>query len=496
MWACSIGLVEITGYMAHQLQLKKARRRARTRYCAGLLALLCGGAAVHAAATTQPDIEQLQDQLRKLQAKVDALEAKTSPAPTTSDYTDAMHSVLKQADDQSEFVNGYDPSTGFILQSQDGNFSMRPMFLLQARYDGAYRRGIPPGGGGAAGGEGADKTAGFELTRVRFILAGNAFSPELTYYFQVADDASFTGVNLLDAYVQYRVSPQSPLALRFGQFKDFEFHENNLACSDQMAVESSLAARLLTGSPAPRVQGVALVYDQDRLRGEVAYHDGYNSANTPFGTGGGTATGTQVTAASGVTPTNWGTSVRAEYLVIGDRTPDFNPYSEYDQFSARGDRQDILVAGAGGDYSEAGPNKIIFHTVDAQYDTATGWGFYGAYLGVYRNLHDNQGITPGSYYDNAFVLQASYMLNHNTEPFLRYDYTHLDASALPGIITNGNIHEITLGVNYYLYGQNAKFTLDGTWLPHGSPTDISYADILQDPGHNEFLFRAQFQLSL
>ena len=87
------------------------------------------------------------------------------------------------------------------------------------------------------------------------------------------------------------------------------------------------------------------------------------------------------------------------------------------------------------------------------------------------------------------------MVTNRIEPFARYDYTHLDGNAIPGI-RQDNVHEITIGANYYLYGQNAKFTIDGSWLPNGCPTDVDNLGVLRDDGHNQFVLRAQFQLSL
>ncbi len=104
-------------------------------------------------------------------------------------------------------------------------------------------------------------------------------------------------------------------------------------------------------------------------------------------------------------------------------------------------------------------------------------------------------MAPGSYYDNGAMVQVAYMLTPNIEPFFRYDYSHLDGKAIPGVVQD-NLNEITLGANYYFMAKEAKFTLDGTWLPNGCPTDVNYLDILQDNGRNEFLLQAQFQLSL
>ena len=56
--------------------------------------------------------------------------------------------------------------------------------------------------------------------------------------------------------------------------------------------------------------------------------------------------------------------------------------------------------------------------------------------------------------------------------------------------------ELTIGANYYLFKQHIKFTLDGSWLPDGSPTDQDALGILTDSGHTEYVIRFQFQLAI
>jgi len=114
---------------------------------------------------------------------------------------------------------------------------------------------------------------------------------------------------------------------------------------------------------------------------------------------------------------------------------------------------------------------------------------------VYRDLKTNRGVAPGHYYDNGVVLQAAYMITPNLEGFVRYDFTQLDGKAIPGIVRD-SLNEVTFGANYYLFAHEAKLTLDGTWLPNGSPTDVDYLDILEDSGRNEFIIRAQFQVAI
>jgi hypothetical protein len=185
--------------------------------------------------------------------------------------------------------------------------------------------------------------------------------------------------------------------------------------------------------------------------------------------------------------------------VIGDRTPESDAYAEYDRgYTALGLKQDFLVVGAGMDYTEADRNQLMTPSADVTFDTTSGWAFYAAYYGTLRALKDAQGITPGNYYDSGFEAQAAYLLTRRIEPFVRYDYTFLDPGSLPAAqaIIRHAAEEFTVGANYYIYKQNAKFTLDASWLPEGSPTDATALGILKDTGRNEFVLRAQFQLAL
>ena len=54
----------------------------------------------------------------------------------------------------------------------------------------------------------------------------------------------------------------------------------------------------------------------------------------------------------------------------------------------QGEIDSVLVAGGGFDWSEAGGNDVYFHTVDAQYNSTSGFGAYAAYLGTYRHKEE------------------------------------------------------------------------------------------------------------
>jgi phosphate-selective porin OprO and OprP len=131
---------------------------------------------------------------------------------------------------------------------------------------------------------------------------------------------------------------------------------------------------------------------------------------------------------------------------------------------------------------------------------------YGAFLG--RSLR-NGGVggagsgTPnpatagtGNFYDWGLIGKAGYALNKQWELFGQYSYIQFDGGEFAAG-TETTVHEITLGVNYYIHGQNAKLTVDGVWLPNGTPVASDGGGILAQPnGKNEVVLRAQFQLLL
>jgi len=58
------------------------------------------------------------------------------------------------------------------------------------------------------------------------------------------------------------------------------------------------------------------------------------------------------------------------------------------------------------------------------------------------------------------------------------------------------VQELTAGANYYIYGQKLKLTIDGMWLPNGSPADADALGVLRDSGRYEFVLRTQVQLAI
>jgi hypothetical protein len=91
---------------------------------------------------------------------------------------------------------------------------------------------------------------------------------------------------------------------------------------------------------------------------------------------------------------------------------------------------------------------------------------------------------------------AAYLFDGHFEPFVRYEYLHINPHELPASAVHDVIHDITVGFNYYFHGHRAKVTAGASYLPNGSPISNTNSDLLSNQGGNEVIIEAQFQLIL
>ncbi len=189
------------------------------------------------------------------------------------------------------------------------------------------------------------------------------------------------------------------------------------------------------------------IYDNDdAFRGKMDFTNGYGSNDINF---------ENVPAR----PANFGLGGRAEFKLLGN-------WKSYDEFSSQAGLSDILVAGFGADWTEGEPADAIRHVADIVWKPGP-FGFFASYLGMYTAR--NTSAAKAETYDSSGRIQANYLIPQTTiEPFARFDYLHLDSKEFAKGTKTG-VSEITIGSNYYLHGQAAKFTLDCSYLPSGSP---------------------------
>jgi hypothetical protein len=448
----------------------------------------------------EPTTDELMKQIEALQAKVQQLETKQTQSTTAREVDATLDKVLKDAEKRSQmlqmegFTAGW--NDGFVIQSADGNYVLRPFFQFQTRYVVNYRDETP---GSDGDDDSEDVQKGFEIPRMKIGAWGNVFTPELTYNFRWASGENnnrgdFTDTSsgsssgnlvLENAFMQYYFNDD--MAFRLGQWKDNWTHEETVESYNSLAVDRSLMNDMIGGGLTRYVQAVGLIYQpaESAWRAMATYQDGINTSNTNFlyHQGGSTPfSGPGVT----ISP-NWGASGRFEYKINGD-------WKNYDSFTAHGEQEDLLVIGGGGNWTQDGSNNLFVATVDGQWKG----GPLGVYAGVVGNF-GNYDSVPGAddTFDWGFIIQGGYMLNEQWELFGRVDYTFFDDANLASGAEDV-FGEWVLGVNYYWHGQRAKFTVDVGFLPDGVPSGSSFTNLGYLDSNEEFQFavRGQFQLLL
>jgi hypothetical protein len=432
-----------------------------------LLACVASAAAVVFPATAygeEPSRDELLGQIAELKARVEALEKQQS-AVSTRAVDQTVADVMRDAQRRSQLlasdvgaVAGYDAG-GFFVRAGD-DFVLRPGAQLQFRYVAAWRDDADD-----------DFDSGFEVRRARLTLNGSVFMPDLGYSVSWQTNRNTGSAFLEDAMVTYRFAPR--WTIKGGQFKDPVYHEELVADIKQMAVERSMLNELIGGTQTGRVQGVSVAYGDATapLRAELALHDGVNSLNTPF---------TDVDA-------DYGVGGRVDYKLAGN-------WGDYGDFTSFHNKNDLLVIGAGGDFTRADDAEVSRATLDVQWENTSGLGFYAAALGAYSAL--DAGVEDR--FDWGALAQAGQMLGRRWQVFGRYDFVRQDVETAGG---KDLFHEVTLGVNYFLgrdgiAGNRAKLTLDALYLPSGAPLDLTGIGVLASDGEAELVLRAQLTLAI
>ncbi len=412
-----------------------------------------GQSTVEAGAVVQGD---LAAELNALKARIAELEQKQHAQTVAVMQDDAARRSEVGGGEKLLAGWGVGGVGGPVLMSADGNYTLQFWGLFQ------FRSVTNWSGMDNLGGlfdEESSVVSGYEIRRLRLGIKGHVISPELTYVVSAAFNRSGGSFDLDSAYVQYMFRPE--WGIKFGQFKESVFREETVSSSRQLAAERSMLNEILGGGLTDWVQGVALVYEGDRVHGEFAMHDGADSDNTNF---------TDISS-------DYGFGGRVDVRLQGD-------WKGINDFTAIGNKEPLLVMGAGFDYTAVGDVKSLLHTVDVQYETATGLNLYAAYLGRHRDLG------AGSDYDYGFMVQGGQIVHERWEPFARYAILYQDNT----IGSENYFQEVTMGVNYYFLKHNAKVTVDVVILPDGSPRAVSGAGI-QSGVDEQIVLRGQFQLS-
>lgn len=468
-----------------------------------LASLLIGLVAAPARADqSESDIER---RLREMAERIDSLERDNSALrgevtelraesgdnwiteERASQIRALVQDVLADADGRaslqsSAMTAGWD--NGFFLSSPDGRFRLAIDGEIQFRYIFNYREQENI----------VDNTDryqhGFENTRTRLTFRGHIFDRSLQYlvrggFSRAGGDTPNQGqvsggdFQLYDAWFRWQFVED--WSIRAGQFK-LPFNREELVWSaNQLAIERSLVNQSLN---VGRSQGVELEYRGDWIGWQLAFSDGGTDnllggigqlintfpANTPWS----------------IPEAEFAFTSRLEFLVAGE-------WQQFKQLtSPPGDPFGLLVGGAiHWQENEFGTTDADVTWVNSTIDVSAAFGglnLFGAFIWSYDD--GNFGV----FNIWGLVAQAGFYIAPKLELYARWEFGHIDPSEAP--IEPPDLSVATMGVNWYIDGQDVKWSLDvGVGLDDVSQfwaSDI--AGWRPSATTGEVVVRTQFQL--
>ena len=466
-----------------------------------------------------------------------------------SQIRDIVRDVLADADQRASLRDGGMTAgwnDGFFLASNDGRFRMNFGGFVQSRFIWSSIQEGPPTAP-PSNGFVQDRQVnryGFDVPDLQLWVDGHVFSRDFQYMvkarFSQGFESEFTkapnetfsqggaeyrDVEQLDAWI--RVNLDDHWSARFGQFRTpysrgFLVLEQYQMAASRSVVDFHYALGYTQGleleyaSDESRVRVAVNNGEQDQLLGDentnnqvaqggsyVIYPTGsYGAQNAPF----------------------WAQT--SSYSFTG--RADWKPAGKWDQFRSYTSpameefgmllgagfhvQQSFAYQGNNSNGTNDPSNLWVAATVDAQLNFG-GASFYGAFF--YNYLNSPGAITPslgtpsttpptdfvnlGVLRMYAFQTVAATYIIPKVELFGRYEFAMIDGfneTSVPASLQNPDpLNLLTAGVNWYIDGQDIKWTTDLGW----AITEVHpwFADInagWRPSGSDEIVFRTQLQL--
>ena len=491
-------------------------------------------------------------ELNALKTRIAELEAKQNENWLTEERANQIKSIVQEvlADSKTrgQFADGLDTgyNNGFYVQTADKNFKLVIGGFIQFRYTYAFQTRSATGGTGTSPFKQTTQQQdanGFDIRRARISFSGNAFSPDITYKLEgdfyngsnltnaslkstttsSGASGSSSGVQtasasgnfiVTDAFIGYRFSDM--VKLRAGSFK-VPFTKAELVSDTRLG----LVERPQENTPfdAQRSIGLSVYGDliKDQLTYEVNINNGSNSnilrrVDSANGNTSGLANYNYDNRMGFYARVNYaGAGTVAEFMGsesdLRKDNRDFiwmvgvaGGYESQNATNAAFDQSTTTVQGIGSNDKNGFPSTYVLNgdifrgTVDfsAKYQ---GWALNAA--AYFQQINANPGpngptdllpygTAKASFFQSGYYAQIGYMVIPQK----------LEVLGRGGaIMTEGdpNVGEYyTLGLNYYLYGNNAKVSADVTYSSEAAFTDAGDASI---QNAHEVLFKLQLQLA-
>ena len=475
-----------------------------------MMLAMTGSALAEDPVAAQPTQTQAQiaDEMHALRARLDLLEARQKENARKAEVQKTTEQMIDDATRRSQmleigqFTAGHKDGS-FYLGSEDGNFLLKPFIHFQFRDVTTDRQNFKAGGDD-------EHDNGFEVRRLRFGFVGNAFTPDLTYWFNWGTQRSSGTANVVnaagtkigtvsnnlgggllleEAWVKYHFSG-TPFYVRGGQIRDPLVHDEIIGTVRQQAAERGISSDIFANGEG-FTEAATLIYDPKTwVRAEGGINHGLRSANTNF------------LDYPNTNAYNYGAVARGEFKVFGE-------WKDYNQIGAVDVSKPLLVIGVAADYSERGHSGQTVGVVDAMYADPSGLSLYGGFIDRYTNHNFGYyqptitgtsltappaGVLNRATNEYAAFIQVGYLIDKHLEPYGRFEYIHV-AGTPAG--SDNYIPAVAGGANYYFYGHRAKVTAQVQYLPKGIPFDDTPNDVLASPkGNGEISGTVQFQLAI
>ncbi|MEX2213314.1 MAG: porin [Phycisphaeraceae bacterium] len=429
----------------------------------------------------------------ELQARVDRLEQRLSDVEGKSDENwlnerraeeikGLVREVINDADTRASLLAdgataGHDGKALFI-GSAGGEFLLKVGGQIQFRY-------LFNGHNGNAGDR---EDEGFQMRRAKLAFSGHVTAgPKWSYDVVLAVNRTNGALDAEDVIVGTALA--EGVEIQFGKFKIPFLREELNSSKRLLAVERGQATEFFTLDRAEQIQ---ISYEGDMFRAWASINDGADSEFTTIG-----SDNVELAVAA-----------RIEVKIMGN-------WKQIDDIGLAwmGEETGLIVGGAvtfqlgdgpnagaaaglggGGGQGAAYSNSDYFGwTVDANFET-NNIGLFAALMGGHINA-DGTGGTRNMY---GVMAQASYNINDQFNPFLRFEW-------VDGGGATKDLYAITFGMNYFFKKHNAKLTVDVKWELSGATfagntfgnatVSDGFGQSLGDThGKDSFVIRIQFQL--
>jgi hypothetical protein len=335
-----------------------------------------------------------------------------------------VHDVLADADTRTSLQGSGATAgwnNGFFIKSADGAFSLNLHAVLQVRFAYDDRNNL---GAGLD-----DSTWGFENRRTALKFGGHIFDSSWKYFIQQIWTPGGTAT-LLDGVINHDLG--DGWSMQAGKFRMPFLREELVNYTNQLAVE-----RTIVSGPfgIGRSQGLQLSYKSDDFRFNTAIFD-------DFGTIGGN------TNPAGTLDSEIAFAARAEFLLKGS-------WKQFGNLTAFPGTEDGLLVGLAFAYQK---DETLANEddTDSRWTADINYHFDGASIFAYyaHRSFDDDDAAVNNVDQSAFVLQAGYFINDDTEIFARYETADADTVGVD------DLEILTAGFNRYFHGQNVRWSTD------------------------------------